>query len=96
MLFLAGKSALIFSFVQVLTDCIYAIKREEVKLQQELQRLSAWRDRVAYMVTAFAEFAGYYEKHPASMFACLPPTPPVPELPELKLIYLSHEFHEVC
>lgn len=76
--------------LQALTDQLDATEKDQVGHNQELQRLSAWRDKVLCLETSLGELAGHSEQNAAS-----PPFGPGTS-PELKMRYLSRLFHVVC
>lgn len=73
-----------------MTDQCDAAERDQARLGQQSQKMSAWGDQLANLVAALEELVDYFEKYTAAGLAG-----PV-SLPEQQLRHLSDLFHKVC
>lgn len=76
---------------QVMSDQRDVAEKDQAKLAHELEKIKAWGDQVAELVSALEELSEYFEKYAASR----PPWLGM-SLPEQSLRQLSDHFHEVC
>lgn len=89
-LVLAGWAKLLLWRLQGLTKQSDATERDQLRLNQELEKISAWGDQLADLVAALKDLADYFDKY-AARRSSGPVSPP-----EQHLRHLSDHFHEVC
>ena len=66
-------------------------ERDNAKLSRELEKIKAWGDQIAELMSALEDLTEYFDKYAASR----PPGMGV-SLPEQSLRELSDHFHDVC
>ena len=76
--------------LQVLTDQSDATERDQARLNQELEKISAWGDQLSDLVVALGDLAAYFENYAARRYSG-----PM-SLPQQNLRHISNHFHEVC
>lgn len=86
---LAGCCKVLLWLLQVLTEQSEATERDQLRLNQELEQISAWGDQLTDLVAALEDLAGYFGKY----FARRNSGPVGPA--EQQLRHLSDHFHEV-
>ena len=72
-----------------MTEQSEATERDQLRLNEELEKISAWGDQLTDLVAALEELADYFQK-----YAALPPYGRV-SAPGRNLRRLSDHFHEV-
>ena len=75
--------------LQDLTEQSDATERDQLRLNQELEKFSAWGDQLADLVAALGDLAGYFEQYFARRFSG-----PI-GVTEQNLRVVSDHFHEV-